>query len=66
MSEWQPIKTAPRNCDVLILCPGAATKIIIGILGCDGLWYEQSPYGPLNGEPLDVRVLAWMPLPEPP
>jgi hypothetical protein len=68
MSEWQPVEMAPHNCDLLIFCPHAETKIMIGRLsgGRCADWYEQDCYGRLNGEPLDVEVFAWMPLPEPP
>lgn len=58
---WQPIETAPQDCDTYIL-------VFTGY-GCDVVschWHDD------NGQPVwfngDVTVGAthWMPLPEPP
>lgn len=72
MSEWKPIKSAPKNEYVLVFCPDAAdyAKILIcGLLEAeddpsDPDWYEINcdarPY------PLDVTPTHWMPLPKAP
>lgn len=70
-SDWQPIKTAPKNEYVLVYCPDAeeSTQIMIcGFLVCDDPadtpdWYELNCS---RSGPLDVEPTHWMPLPASP
>lgn len=57
---WQPIETAPRDGEELLLTAGAAAwlSIVVGQF-CDGFWLTQ---------PGDfvIHPTHWRPLPEPP
>lgn len=62
MSDWQPIKTAPKNnTKVLIYVPpmkneGAGYPEIIMVSRFKGYWWDAGHLKPTH----------WMPLPEPP
>lgn len=59
MSEWQPIETAPRETEVLGLCPGfpRGTGSIYIVCFSDGMWWHQGYEGSIN------NLTHWMPLP---
>lgn len=71
-SNWQPIRTAPKNQYVLVYCPDAEESLrvlIAGLLEFEGDpdgpdWYEQNP--DTRPDPLDVEPTHWMTLPDHP
>ena len=70
--EWQPIKTAPSDIDLLIYCPNAIAsyQILVAHYFGDGsrpddvgVWYSQEEE---VAHPIDCEATHWMPLPTPP
>jgi hypothetical protein len=80
MSDWQPIETAPKDGQMIILYPN--WRIVWWEFGDEEWMYDAVPIEMMNGEaviscrkepgPLycryanDVQPTHWMPLPEPP
>ena len=65
MTEWQPIETAPKNGELILLSPAFDRPYAIGRWAWeygDGLWFMDS-VGTLCGI---WKPTHWMPLPEPP
>lgn len=66
MTDWQPIRTAPRDgTPILAFHPAEGFAPITSI---DVIWWEGGEDNGwlLNGEPLVDAATHWMPLPDPP
>lgn len=65
MSEWQPLKTAPKNTEVLLW-----VKVAVGSpLVVQGCWYSDEDAGTsgwIDTNGTSWPVTHWMPLPEAP
>lgn len=67
-TQWQAIETAPFDEDVLVFAPDSIDTIFIAhrfnASDWNGDWYDQNAEA--NPSPVDVEIIYWMPLPEPP
>ena len=60
MTEWQPIKTAPKDgTDILACWRKGGTMDVVRFI--EGHWLDDDTEQPVISEPSH-----WMPLPEPP
>jgi len=71
MSDWQPIETAPKHIDVLLLCPHRG--VVRGRWQDDAYAQKPRPYWTNDRERIwgirqtrDDQPTHWMPLPDPP
>jgi hypothetical protein len=63
MSDWQPIKTAPKDgTPILCFTPDGEFSAITGI---DVLWFDMGAWL-YDAEPVLFQPTHWMPLPDPP
>lgn len=63
MSEWQPIKTAPRSGDIQVYCSDSGEQMV-------AFWHSDDDgtfqFAHFHGVPVVCKPTHWMPLPEPP
>lgn len=62
MSDWQPIETAPKDCDFLVF---TAHGYITRGRFLNGRHFACDSHGKV-GNMSDTKPTHWMPLPEPP
>lgn len=61
MSEWQPIKTAPKDGTKVLVAEGKIWMAVAWFWPCHMYWTEVAASGMKLNNPTH-----WMPLPEPP
>jgi hypothetical protein len=60
MSEWQPISTAPKDREILLL-----VDVVIGpMLAVQGCWCSDGEWVDINGDLFSAT--HWIPLPDQP
>lgn len=62
--QWQPIKTAPRDQDILLFCAKRKQIVVAGFSEYSENW--EVSYGCGADDPEIDNPTHWMPLPEPP